>query len=294
MVNGLHHESLLPLSLFKWRFVVNALAHVVLASMSPKAKRQYRQYEDPQLFRKAHRRIHSDYHQVNTELRRLEKIQQRRAEQERPGIGSVSQCLKWILLMLYVLGGYSVVCAESYWVQQRKKRKKPPYSSELMTPFIEDLFMAVDNEKIFSTLEEESQQHKFSRLQAFSWFSQHRLRDWVREKNLRKGLAVPSRYLTEHYNKLLQDIPFEIRLHPQDDPRSAGAARVFLWRWRQKFKSKWGRIRVQEHIPLAEKRSKVPKKTTFRSHLDSIQNAKKIQKWFQKQGSKNGPVFGTL
>ena len=35
----------------------------------------------------------------------------------------------------------------------------------------------------------------------------------------------------------------------------------FLWRWRQKFETKSGRIRVQENIPLKEKRTKVRRKS---------------------------------
>ena len=75
-------------------------------------------------------------------------------------------------------------------------------------------------------------------------------------------MAVPSASLVRQYNRLVVDIPFEIRPRAVGDPSDSNYSRVFLNRWRFAMKSKWGRIQVQEFISLEEKQAKAPREAS--------------------------------
>lgn len=171
-------------------------------------------------------------------------------------IGRVSPTLKWVLLITYVLAGYSVACAESYWAQKRRQQKLTPYLPAETSRFIEDLFLNEDVDQIWNVIDDDVGLHRGARQQAFAWHAKWRLQVWVGRKNVEKGLAVLSHSVTKQYNAFLLDIPFILRPAELRDPRDDGYARVFLNRWRHAFRTKWGRIRVQERIPLEEKRAK--------------------------------------
>lgn len=198
----------------------------------------------------------ADEKEIRQRLNVLRCRQHRKRKQERFSMRPVSESFQWILLMLYVFGGYSVECAQNYWVQQRRRKRQPPYPQEATRKFIEDVFLNVNTDEMWATIEGDTAMHKYARRQAFAWHTKSCLQGWVRKKNVTNGLAVPSRMVTQQYNALLNDIPFQIRPHALDDPRSDGYARVFLARWRRSFKSKWGRVKVQEVIPLDTKREK--------------------------------------
>ena len=167
---------------------------------------------------------------------------------------SLSNSFKWILLLLYVFGGYSVDIAQAYWVRKRSRKKLPPLQSVNIKFYIEELYLATDDIAIWQCAESNTSAHKFARKQAYVWHTKWKLKEYVRNSNVLRGVAPSSRIIARRYNQLLDDVPFGIRPRALDDPADAVSARVFLYRWRQSHRSKWGRIRVEEYVPLAEKR----------------------------------------
>lgn len=227
-------------------------------------------------------------------IRFLEQKLRRRRQREVLTVAALSESLKWILLMLYVFGGYSVVCAEAYWVQRRRRKRLAAYPRADTSRVIEDIFLQSQTAQLWETIEGETGKHKYARQQAFAWHAKYNLQKWVREKNVKKGLAVPSHMVKQHYNGLLDDIPFDVRPRELGDPRSECYCRIFLHRWRRNFKTKWGRVRVQEVLPLEEKRGKVPFFFTFRAIFGTSSGQKKTEFLAPKRGTKNSPRFWDL
>ena len=192
---------------------------------------------------------------VDAHLKAL-KAKEYRARKKCSGPVKLSESFKWILLLCYVLSSCTLLCAQSYWVYRRKLKKLPPLSEPEMATIIEDMFLATSLESIWAVAESTSRKHSFVRKVAFGWHAKWTLRTWLKEKNMAKGMAVPSGSLVRQYNRIVDDIPFEIRPKPVGDPTDNSYSRVLLHRWRFAMRSKWGRIHVQEFISLEEKQAK--------------------------------------
>ena len=164
--------------------------------------------------------------------------------------------------MLYAFGGYSVDIAQAYWVRKRSRKKLPPLEPVDTKAYIEELYLATDDIAIWECAESNTSAHKFARKQAYVWHTKWKLKEYVRNSNVLKGVAPSSRIIARRYNQLLDDVPFGIRPRALDDPADAVSARVFLYRWRQSHRSKWGRIRVEDYVPLAEKQAKASSSST--------------------------------
>ena len=185
--------------------------------------------------------------------------QENKRKQERAHISTVrlSDSLKWILLLLYAFGGFSVDIAQAYWMHKRSKKKLRPLEAVDTKAYIEDLYMATEDTAIWDCAESNTSVHKFARKQAYVWHAKWKLKEYVRNCNIRRGVAPSSRIVARRYNQFLDDIPFGIRPRALEDPADALGARVFLHRWRRIHRSKWGRIRIEDYVPLEEKREKV-------------------------------------
>ena len=141
---------------------------------------------------------------------------------------------------------------------RRKLKKLPPPSESQMTTYLEDLFLATPLDEIWAIVEGNNQDHAHAQRVALRWHAKWELRTWVKNRNVAKGMAVPSRVLAQQYNRIVADIPFEIRPKDKGDPSDDKSCRVFLHRWRFAMRSKWGRITVREFVSLEEKQKKVP------------------------------------
>lgn len=192
---------------------------------------------------------------VDAHLKAL-KAKEYRARKKCSGPVKLSESFKWILLLCYVLSSCTLLCAQSYWVYRRKLKKLPPLSEPEMATIIEDMFLATSLESIWAVAESTTRKHSFVRKVAYRWHAKWTLRSWLKKKNMGKGMAVPSGFLVRQYNRIADDIPFEIRPKAVGDPTDNSYSRVFLHRWRFAMRTKWGRIHVQEFISLEEKHAK--------------------------------------
>ena len=165
-----------------------------------------------------------------------------------------------------MLGGYSVDIAQDYWVRKRSRKKLPPLEPVDTKAYIEDLYLATEDTAIWECAESNTSAQKFARKQAYVWHAKAKLREYVRNSNIYRGVAPSSRIIARRYNHFLDDIPFGVRPGALDDPAEDVGARVFLCRWRRSHGSKWGRIRVEDYVPLEEKRAKA----RFRSGRSNI------------------------
>ena len=186
------------------------------------------------------------------------KNKEYRARKARQDTITLSDSFKWTLLVCYVLSSCSMACAQSFWVYRRKLKKREAISEVDMTRYLQDLFLATPLDSIWDVAEGNNVDHGYAQKLGHGWYAKWQLRNWLKAKNLAQGLAVPSRALAQAYNRLSEDIPFEIRPRPRGDPNDDMYCRVFLHRWRFAMRSKWGRISAQEYISLDDKRKKVP------------------------------------
>ena len=225
--------------------------HILASHMAPKAYRTRHLPSDSQRFRE----VTANAQAVAKELKALTQKKKRRDKlDENPWL--VTASFKWILLLLYVLSGCTVPCAQAYWIAKRRQKKLRPLPLEDMPRFIEDLFLSTATASIWAVADGESSLHRFARKQAYVWIAKWKLREWLKDKNHHKGLAVSSRVLAQRFNMLLEDIPFGIQPRALDSPQESPACRVFLYRWRRCCNSKWGRVSVQEHVSLEARRAK--------------------------------------
>ena len=200
--------------------------------------------------------LEAEKKRLTASLRVLKQKARRRTGKDDIAALSLSDSFKWILLLLYVFGGYSVELAQTYWIRKRAQKKLSPLLPADTKAYIEDLYLATEDTAIWECAESNTSAHKFARKQAYVWHAKAKLREYVRNSNIHRGVAPSSRIIARRYNHFLDDIPFGVRPGALDDPAEDVGARVFLCRWRRSHGSKWGRIRVEDYVPLEEKRAK--------------------------------------
>lgn len=225
---------------------------LLLSSMSPKRKRRAENADSDNV---KYEGLKAALRAATSRLNVLER-KKRRQDQRQNG-EKLSGFMRKVLLLLYLLSGYTPTCAVSYWSYIRKRKRLAVLPESECSRVVEDLFLHSNPVTVWDLSDDSSPVDENVRKRAWWWMTRYKLRSWVRDANASKGLAPSSRLLIRQYNGLLQDIPFVIRPAPRDDPAACSYSRVFLRRWRLSVGSRWARIRVRDYVSLEEKRQKV-------------------------------------
>ena len=160
-------------------------------------------------------------------------------------------------MALVFLGNYTTDLAVDFWRDARRRKHLPALETSDMRERIEKYFLECDVD-YFVNLgwgETASTQRQNPFWPAWRWKVKMDLRRWVDTVNMRQGLAPSSSMVARRWNTLGHHPVFS--LQNVDDPRTSGAARVRLHKWRHAAGVRWKAIRIQERITLEEKRSKV-------------------------------------
>ena len=191
---------------------------------------------------------------LTDEIRAL-KQQSRRLQRNRTG-EHVGKFFRNVLVALVFLANYKTDLAVGYWQDARRRKHLPVLDVSDMKERIDDLFLQCDVDH-FADLAwgdgATTERHNpFWR--AWRWKVKMDVRAWVDEVNMRQGLAPSSSMVARRMNTLGTHPVF--RLNVLEDPKTSGAARVRLQRWRGQAGARWKAIRVKERITLEEKRQK--------------------------------------
>ena len=87
-------------------------------------------------------RLDAEKKALTRRLAVLKQKTQRKKKRDDIFAMSLSDSFKWILLLLYVFGGYSVDIAQAYWVRKRSRKKLPPLEPVDTKAYIEELYLA--------------------------------------------------------------------------------------------------------------------------------------------------------
>ena len=186
---------------------------------------------------------------------KLARQQERRKKRQEAAV-VLPKCLRVVLLLLYVFGGYRPDFAQSYWNLQRSRKKLRALAQEESKCRIENIFLECDLEELDRLSDPNRARSTTALRRASYWFNKMKLAEWVRMCNLQQGLAPCSRLVVCKWNALRRSTPFLWKIDDHLDPSVNAGSRVLLWRWRRAVRGRWKPIRVLEYVPLEVKRNK--------------------------------------
>ena len=121
---------------------------------------------------------------------------------------------------------------------------------------LEEFFLSCNVDVLATWTDPESSPLLSSSLKtAAAFVKKQQLANWVREQNMARGVSVNTNRLISHFNESLSEascsglVPEARELHNIN-------GRQWASRWRRRFGSRYGFLRVEEPVSLEEKRGK--------------------------------------
>ena len=171
---------------------------------------------------------------------------------------------RWILppavrraaVAAYIAAEYATEPAVAYLTAYGRQRHWPAIDAADLNDIVHDLVLATSDDEIAQLATLEGLPDLGSFASAFSYVREWRTVLHVRRLNSERGIAPSTAQLLAHAAIADVDLPAEARPRALG-PASLSQARRWAHRLRQRWRGRLGRTRVQETVPLDEKRNKV-------------------------------------
>ena len=177
--------------------------------------------------------------------RQLRLARQKERRMQRQQVGAVlPKCLRAVLLLLYVFGGYTPDIAQSDWNLQRQRKKLGALAHEDSKRRVENIFLQCEHDELESLLDRSNHASRIPLRRASYWANKMKLAGWVRACKLQQGLAPSNRLLVCKWNAIRRATPFLWKADDHLCPSIHSGSRVLLWRWRRAVRGRWKPIRI--------------------------------------------------
>lgn len=194
---------------------------------------------------------------VRSDVRRLQK----RLDNQRRRRDTRTQLSHWTLqtaILIALLLGYDFSAAAE-WLQRKRRRGSAlpdgAVADEVVS-MLEEVFLEMDVDVLASWVDEKDSPLGVTVKKTAEQFVRgYRLACWVRTTNANRGCAVPTQLLIDQYNGSLASRQNALLQPINSTVLSSG--RSWASRWRAAFGGKHTKLRVEDPIPLEERRSKV-------------------------------------
>lgn len=155
----------------------------------------------------------------------------------------------------YIAAGYVVEPAVAYLTAYGRQRRWPERGVGELTEVVHDLVLSTSDDDIaqLATLEGLPDVGAFAA--AFAYVREWRTVLHARRLNSQRGIAPSTAQLLAFAAVADADLPIDARPRALG-PVSLARARAWTYRLRQRWGGRLGRVRVQEALPLTEKREK--------------------------------------
>jgi hypothetical protein len=197
--------------------------------------------------------------------------------------------LKKVVLGIYVNAGYQAAPAVKFLENTASKRSWAEKGGDELERMVEDLFAEVDLEELvsWSSLEEPSDPSAIK--QVLRYVQDWRAAEYVRDLNTRIGVAPSTEDILRKVEENRLQLPLPSR--PESKGTAAEAkARMWAKRWREKWGGRYGKLRVQDDMTLAE----MQQKDRFLEHLCFLFWQGRGPKMDPFLGPYSGPKFGAI
>ena len=186
---------------------------------------------------------------------RAEADKQKQERRKEKNAWKLKEGLRNVLLIAYVLAGYTAIAAAKYLIGEAARRKWSVKPEEEVRMLIEDLFLAATEQELADLCHLPDPKDPRAAKMAVRLVEEWRLAAWVENLNYARGVAPSTEAVLQRLGQQLQALPAGVR--PDAPGVSAeGRARMWAMRWRRKWGAKYGSIRPKEDIQPAEMRQK--------------------------------------
>ena len=161
-----------------------------------------------------------------------------------------------MVLMIYVLAGYTTKPAAKYLIIAARKRQWPEKPEAEVMRLVGDKFAEARHiEEVAALIDADTAPDRAALKEAIAFVEEWRLFDDTAKLNYEQGVAPSAEFLLQRYEKNIEKLPEDLR------PRSRGtsseaSSRMFLWRHRTRWGGIISQIKVAEDIPVATMRGK--------------------------------------
>ena len=235
---------------------------------------------------------------VKTDVRRLQK----RLDNQRRRRDARTQLSHWTLqtaMLIALILGYDFSAAAE-WLHRKRRRGSPLPEGVLVgevVVMLEEVFLSMAVDVLASWSDREAGPLPLTvRKTAEKYVHGYRLANWVRKHNVSRGCAVPTQLLIDQYNRYVAS-PENAFLQPVDSS-ALSSGRSWASRWRAAFGGKHTKLRVEDPIPLEERRIKAVRRNVLSQHvldeaISETQNSNAVGPILvQFAGPVSGPFFG--
>ena len=178
------------------------------------------------------------------------------AEERRRTAWVLTPFVRDVVLIAYVLAGYTADPAAKYLATEARKRSWPSKSEEDLKKEAEDVFLRCEDMAELADLTcLTCPAHVGATKVAVRVVEEWRLAQWVARLNERQGVAPATSLVLERAEQARLLLPEALRPRPFGVATEA-KARMRAMRWRRRHGGRHGRIRVREDTPLEERRAK--------------------------------------
>ena len=186
-----------------------------------------------------------------------EKKKVKRAQDREAKVWVLTPFLKDVVLIMYVLAGYTAEPAARYLAMEAQRRRWPSKSEDDLRTEAEEVFLAFDDVGQLADLTcLENPSHPEAMKVAVKVVEEWRLAQWVWRLNAQQGVAPSTAQVLQRFEQTSSQLPDAVR-PPYLGEATEARGRMSAHRFRQRWGGRHGRIRVQEDVPLEERRAKV-------------------------------------
>ena len=186
---------------------------------------------------------------------RAERKRQGREDKKSESAWCLSEWQRHVLLIIYVLAGYTAPPAMKFLASDALRRKWPAKSEEELQEIVEDAFLDVNEAELADLCYLPDPMDPAAAKVAVRWAEEWRLAMWIEGLNER-GVAPPTASVLERLEQQRRALPEGVR----PDARGSAAetrARMYAQRFRNRWGAKHQRIRPRGDMEPAEMRQKV-------------------------------------
>ena len=185
-----------------------------------------------------------------------EKKKIKRAQVKEAKVWVLTPFLKSVVLIAYVLAGYTADPAARYLATVARKRGWPDKSEGDLMREAEEVFLACDEDELAALTCLGNPSNPEAAKAAVRVVEEWRLAQWVLRLNEQQGVAPSTALVLERREQAFSHLPEDVR-PPYIGTEAEARARMWARRWRLRWGARHGRIRVREDVPLEERRAKV-------------------------------------
>ena len=172
-------------------------------------------------------------------------------------VWALTPYLKNVVLIVYVLAGYTADPAARYLATVARKRGWPDKSDDDLKRRAEDVFLGCGNRTELAALTSLQNPSSPEAMRvAVRVVEEWRLAQWVLRLNEQQGVAPSTALVLRRCERAFAPLPEGVR-PPYLGTEAEARARMWARRWRLRWGASHGRIRVREDVPLEERRGKV-------------------------------------